>query len=105
MEKVRINDFDCILSERSKVHVIPEGYPYKYSARHGSDDWTIPLTIEKFVRVDYFGTIFTKHPIDFGEKGFLDVWSFIRYDELHRVRGQTCLLTFSGRDCDCGGDA
>ena len=82
MEKVRINNFDCILSERSKVQVIPKGYPYKYYARHGSDDWTKPLTIEKFVRVDYFGIILTKQPIDLGEKGFLAVWSFFRYDEL-----------------------
>lgn len=48
---------------------------------HGSDDWTIPLTIEKFVRADFFGTIFTKHPLDLGEKGFLDVREFFRYDE------------------------
>jgi len=82
MEKVRINNFDCILSERAKVQDIPEGYTYKYCARHGSDDWTIPLTIEKFVCADYFGAIFTKQPLDFGEKGFLDVWSFFRYDEL-----------------------
>jgi hypothetical protein len=81
MEQVRINNFDCILSESSKVQVSPEGYPFKYYARHGSDDWTIPLTIEKFVRVDYFGTIFTKQPTDLGEKGFLDVWSFFRYGE------------------------
>ncbi len=82
MEKVRINNIDCILSERSNGKVVPEGYPYVYCARHGSDDWTIPLTIEKFVRVDYFGTIFTKQPIDLGEKGFLDVWSFFRYYDL-----------------------
>lgn len=81
MEKVHINDFDCLLSERSKVNKSPEGYPYIYYARHGCDNWTIPLTIEKFVRVDYFGTIFTKQPIDFGEKGFLDVWHFFRYSE------------------------
>ncbi len=82
MEKVRINNFDCFFSERSNGDVVPEGYPYVYYARHGSDDWTIPLTIEKFVRVDYFGTIFTKQPIAFGEKGFLDVWRFFRYKEL-----------------------
>ena len=81
MEKVRINDFDCVLSEGSKVKENPEGYPYVYFARHGSDDWTIPLTIEKFVRVDFFGTIFTKQTIDFGEKGFIDVLNFFRYDE------------------------
>jgi len=81
MEKVRINNFDCILSESSQVQLSPEGYPYKYCARHGSDDWTIPLTIEKFVRVDYFGTIFTKQPIDLGEKGFIEVWCFFRYVE------------------------
>ena len=82
MEKVRINDFECMLSEKRKIPDIPEGYPYKYFARHGSDDWTSPLTIEKFVRIDYFGTIFTKEPLDLGEKGFLDVWSFFRYDDL-----------------------
>ena len=81
MEKVHINDFDCLLSEGSKAKKNPKGYPYVYYTRHGSDDWTIPLTIEKFVRVDYFGTIFTKQPIDLGEKGFIDVWSFFRYDE------------------------
>jgi hypothetical protein len=81
MEKVHINDFDCLLTERSKVKKNPEGYPYVYYARHGSDDWTIPLTREKFVRVDHFGTIFTKQPIDLGEKGFIDVWNFFRYGE------------------------
>jgi len=81
MEKVRINNFDCILSERLKVLNTPKGYPYKYCARHGSDDWTVPLTIEPFVRVDYFGAIFTRQPIDFGNKGFLNVTSFFRYDE------------------------
>ena len=82
MKKVRINNFECILSESSKVEVIPEDYPYRYCARHGSDDWTIPLTIEKHVRVDYFGTIYIKQPLELGEKGFLDVWLFLRYDEL-----------------------
>lgn len=81
MEAVRINNFDCMLSERRKIAAIPEGYPYMYHARHGSDDWTIPLTIEKFVRVDYFGTIFTNEPLDLGEKGFIEVWNFLRNGE------------------------
>lgn len=81
MEKVRINDIECILSETAKVKAAPEGYPYMYYARHGSDDWTTPLTIEKFVRVDYFGTIFTEQPIELGEEGFIDVWRFLRHSE------------------------
>lgn len=81
MEKVRINNIDCILSEKTKVVAVPKGYPHVYYARHGSDDWTTPLTIEKFVRVDYFGTIFTRQPIDLGEKGYIDVTSFYRNSE------------------------
>lgn len=81
MEKVLINNFECMLSEKRKIIAIPEGYPYVYYARHGSDDWTIPLTIEKFVQVDYFGTIFSKHPIDLGDDGFLNIWNFFRHSE------------------------
>jgi hypothetical protein len=81
MEKVRINNFDCLLSEQRKIDNLPEEYPHRYCARHGEDDWTIPLTIEKSVLVDFFGIIFTENPIDLGEAGYIEVDNFFRYSE------------------------
>ena len=81
MEMVRIYNFDCLLSEQRKIESIPEGYPHIYYARHGEDDWTIPLTIEKFVLVDFFGIIFTANPIDLGEDGYIEAQNLLRYNE------------------------
>jgi hypothetical protein len=81
MEKVRINNFDCLLSERRKIKSIPEGYPHRYYARHGEDDWTMPLTIEKFVLVDFFGIIFVSEPLELGDDGYIEVDNFFRYSE------------------------
>ena len=83
MEKVCINNFDCLLYEERNIESIPDGYPYSYYARHSEDDWTIPATIEKSVLVDFFGTIFTTKPIDLGEAGYIKVDNFFRYSEDH----------------------
>ena len=87
MEKVRINEFDCYVSEKQKIESIPEGYPHIYYARHGEDDWTMPLTIEKFALVNFFGIIFTADPIDLGDDGYIEVQNFFRYDEYARCEG------------------
>lgn len=44
----------------------------------------MPLTIEKFVLVDFFGIIFTAEPIDLGEDGYIEVDNFFRFSEDNR---------------------
>jgi hypothetical protein len=78
MMNVRINNIPCILfyDERIPQSKAPAGYAYSYHLRHTEDDWTMPVNIEKFVYVNFFGTIFTKEPFDFGSEIYIEVEQF-----------------------------
>ena len=78
MTKARINNIDCILfyDERVFTEQAPVGYPYMYNVRHDECNWVRPISIEKFVFVNYFGTIFTKEPLEFNICGYIEVKSF-----------------------------
>lgn len=54
---------------------IPDGV-YCYALRHG-DDGGMPCSIEKSVAVNYFGTVVTTEPFDFGDKDYIPV----KYDD------------------------
>lgn len=54
---------------------IPDGV-YCYALRHG-DDSGMPCSIEKSVAVNYFGTVVTTEPFDFGNKDYIPV----KYDD------------------------
>ncbi len=60
---------------RPDKNPVPEGM-YIYALRHG-DDTGIPCSIEKHVAVNYFGTIITAEPFDFGDKDYISV----KYDD------------------------
>ena len=40
-----------------------------YDMRHDDNDWSEPITIEKAVGVNFFGTLVTNKPIAFIEQG------------------------------------
>ncbi len=77
MVKARINGIDCIVfyEERIPLEKAPSGYPYMYHIRHDEDDWTLPISLERFVAVNFFGTTFMNEPIEF-EHGYLEIDSF-----------------------------
>lgn len=51
----------CLLSNK-RVETLPEGF-YKYDLRHG-EDWGVPKLIEKYVGINWFGSIICDEPID-----------------------------------------
>jgi hypothetical protein len=78
MLKARINGLHCILfyEERIPLEKAPLGYPFMYHIRHDEDDWTCPISIEKFVVVNFFGTIFMGKPLDFGSDNYIEIEQF-----------------------------
>ena len=54
----------------------PVGYPYMYYLRHDEDDGMEPISIENYVLVNFFGTIFFKQPIVFGKEVYVDINEF-----------------------------
>ena len=78
MLNARINDIDCIVyyEERIPPEKAPSGYPYMYQIRHDEDDWTRPVTLERLVIVNFFGTAFMKEPIDLDSNGYIEIERF-----------------------------
>jgi len=73
-----INGIECkfCYEERFSPEQAPLGYPYMYYLRHDEDNWTIPVMLERFVLVNFFGTVFMKEPVDFGTENYIDVKHF-----------------------------
>jgi hypothetical protein len=78
MSKIIINGKECILYYNVRVAFenSPYGYPYGYHIRHSEEDWTCPESIEPFVLVNFFGTVFMKKPIEFREQCYVDIEKF-----------------------------
>ena len=78
MLNVRINGIDCIVyyDERIPSEKAPPGYPYMYHIRHDEDNWTKPVTLERLVVANFFGTAFMKEPIEVGGNGYIEIKSF-----------------------------
>jgi hypothetical protein len=78
MINARINNVDCKLfyDERIPAEKAPSGYPHMYHLRHDENNWCLPISIEKFVFANFFGTIFTKTPFEFDKDGYIDVEQF-----------------------------
>jgi len=73
-----INGIECKLfyDERISVNKAPAGYPYMYHLRHDEENWNRPISIENFVFVNFFGTIFTNKPLNIDRNDYIDVNSF-----------------------------
>lgn len=83
-----VNGIQCkfYYEERFSSEHAPIGYPYMYHLRHDEDDWTNPVMLERFVGVNFFGTVFMKEPIEFGERGYLDIERFNIESELIKIK-------------------
>jgi len=78
MIKAHINNIDCILfyDKRVSSGQPPVGYLNMYNVRHDECDWTRPISIEKFVFVNFFGTIFTKETLELDINAYIEIKSF-----------------------------
>lgn len=78
MLNARINNIDCVVyyDERISPEKAPSGYPHMYHIRHDEDDWTRPVTLERSVVVNFFGTVFMEKQIEFDDSGYVDIESF-----------------------------
>lgn len=78
MLNARINNIDCILyyDERISSEKAPLGYSYMYQIRHDEDDWTQPITLERLVVVNFFGTVFMTEPLEFDNSAYIEIKSF-----------------------------
>lgn len=56
--RIEVADRDCRL--------------YYYELQHG-EDWSIPMTVEKKVRVNYWGAIVCREPIRLSEKDYINI--------------------------------
>lgn len=65
MEKAIINGIECLVAEgeRVKKESAPAGFPHHYHSRHHSNDWSLPISIERFVGVNFWGTVFASEEI------------------------------------------
>ncbi len=77
MISANVNGYECLFAydERVKPADYPAEYRFKYDIRHDEDNWTLPVTIEPFVLVNFLGSIFTKMPV-FDSKDPIEVYSF-----------------------------
>jgi len=91
MLNAQINGIPCILfyEERVTSEKAPLGYPYMYHIRHDEDDWTCPIGIERFVCVNFFGTVFMNKPIELGLQGYMEIERF-------NLEGDQVKLTVDG---------
>jgi hypothetical protein len=73
-----VNDIECkfYYDERFLPEQAPIGYPFMYQLRHDEDDWTCPISLEKFVLVNFFGSVFMEKPIVFGKENYIEVNQF-----------------------------
>jgi hypothetical protein len=81
MFKVRVNGIQGFLyyEERIPRELAPVGYPNMYHLRHDEDDGMEPVSIERFVLINFFGTIFLRKPVEFGKEEYVEVKK-IKYD-------------------------
>ncbi len=64
------------MTSESHTEQAPVGYTNMYYVRHDENNWIRPNSIEKFVFVNFFGTIFTKEPLEFDINDYIEVKSF-----------------------------
>lgn len=65
-EKGKINGIEVMVFEGQRIEkeFAPPGYPHFYHSRHHSNDWSVPISVERFgVAVNFWGTVFAKDPL------------------------------------------
>ncbi len=72
LSEMEIWDRKVLFTElRVDKSTMPENV-YCYAMRHGDDD-SFPVTLERNVAANYFGSILTTEPFDLGKSGYLAI--------------------------------
>jgi hypothetical protein len=76
-EKVKFRGMDCLAFEgrpESENARYPRQDYHYYPMRHGESDWACPITIERYVLVNFWGMIGTPKPLRFSKGcGYLNL--------------------------------
>lgn len=80
MIKAWFNNIECrfFYDERISQNDAPEGFPFLYHVRHDEDNWVYPISIERFVFVNFFGTLFARKQLLSSEVDYLEIDEFVR---------------------------
>lgn len=78
MYDARVNGIKCkfFYDEVIPQENAPTGFPNRYYLRHDEDNWIKPISIEPFVFVNFFGTVFMKDRLEFDRNKFIEVRRF-----------------------------
>jgi hypothetical protein len=78
MLTANVNGIKCVLfyEERIIPEKAPSGFPFMYHIRHDENDWTCPISIEKYVAVNFFGTVFMEKPLEFDSSSYIKIKKF-----------------------------
>lgn len=94
MIKGNFNNIECIFfyDERISQENAPEGFPFLYHVRHDEDNWVLPISIEQFVLVNFFGTLFTRKKLLFPEENYIEIDKFVMDSYYKELRISNSLL-------------
>lgn len=89
LEEVEINGHYGVFTElRVNKNTIPKGVKC-YELRHGDDD-SYPVTVEKNVRVNYFGAVLMTDEMELGQAGYIE----ISYDDFGFTGEELTMLEY-----------
>jgi Large polyvalent protein associated domain 28 len=76
--KAWVNGIECqfFYDEAIPPEQAPEGFPYIFYLRHDENNWIKPVSIEPYVFVNFFGTVFMKNKLEFDKNRYIDVKRF-----------------------------
>jgi hypothetical protein len=76
--KAWVNGTECrfFYDEVIPQEQAPEAFYYRYYLRHDENNWVKPISIEPYVFVNFFGTVFMKNKLEFDKNKFIDVKRF-----------------------------
>lgn len=73
-----------VLFTPARAGYLKEQGLYKYEIRH-SDEGFEPCVLAKHILVNHYGTIFSRVPIDLGERGYIDFSEDIDFIDLNQI--------------------
>jgi hypothetical protein len=100
--KATVNGCNCIILRDKWVDAryAPFGYPDVCYLRHSESDWTRPESIERFVLVNLYGTMFSAEPFLADEEEYIEVSTFEIEDDgvAFVITGEALLNAFAQRE-------
>jgi hypothetical protein len=76
--KAWVNGTECrfFYDEVIPQEQAPEAFYYRYYLRHDENNWVKPVSVEPYVFVNFFGTIFMKDKLEFDKYKYIEIKHF-----------------------------